>query len=120
VERSSGRRGQDLVVVGALLGALLGVTLGLAGGDTGTRATLAAPGTDRAAEVSASPPASQPPVSRAPGPGGGLAASNLVGDVGDQPGMRHGHARKKGEGDRARPADRGKGNGKGDGRRKDA
>ena len=44
VERSLCRRGQFLVVVGALLGALIGVVLGLAVEDSQTPTAVAAPG----------------------------------------------------------------------------
>jgi hypothetical protein len=60
VERSSRRRGQSLIVVGALLGALGGVALGLAVEDPQTSAVVAAPARVRGAAVAATPPTSQP------------------------------------------------------------
>ena len=68
MDRSSRRRGQSLVVVGALLGALSGVVLGLAVGDPQTSAAVAAPAHARDA-VAATPPTSQPTASLPSGSG---------------------------------------------------
>ena len=67
VDRSSRRRGQSLVVVGALLGALGGVALGLAVGGPQTSAAVAAPAPARSAAVAATPPTSQPTASQSSG-----------------------------------------------------
>ena len=67
MDRSSRRRGQSLVVVGALLGALGGVALGLAVGCPQTSAAVAAPAPARSAAVAATPPTSQPTASQSSG-----------------------------------------------------
>ena len=69
MDRSSRRRGQSLVVVGALLGVLVGVVLGLAVEDPQTSAAVAAPAHARGAAVAATPPTSQPTASQPTGSG---------------------------------------------------
>jgi hypothetical protein len=71
VDRSLRRRGQFLVVVGALLGALIGTALGLIVQDAQTSTALAASGPGRGAALAASPPGSHPLPSRAAGSGDG-------------------------------------------------
>jgi hypothetical protein len=70
VERSLCRRGQFLVVVGALLGALIGVVLGLAVEDSQTPTAVAAPARARGAALAAHPPSGQPTASQTAGGGG--------------------------------------------------
>lgn len=69
MDRSPRRRGQSLVVVGALLGGLGGVVLGLAVEDPQTRAAVAAPARARGAAVPATRPTSQPTASQPTGSG---------------------------------------------------
>jgi hypothetical protein len=71
VDGSLRRRGQLLVVVGALLGALVGVTLGLAVDDGGAGVATAVQGTVRGAALAAGAPGSRPPTSRTVGGRGG-------------------------------------------------
>lgn len=94
------RRGQLLVVVGALLGAMVGVTLGLVVDDSGVRAAPAA-APDRGVAAAAATTGSQPPTSRTVGAGSGDAA--------DRPGKAHG----KDNDDKAKPKVRGKAKPKG-------
>ena len=68
-ERSLRRRGQFLVVVGALLGALVGVVLGLAVEDLQTPTAVAAPGLADGVALAARPPSSQPTPSQSTGSG---------------------------------------------------
>ena len=63
------RRGQFLVVVGALLGALSGVVLGLAVDNPQTPTAVAAPGRAGGAALAAHPPSSQPSTSESTGSG---------------------------------------------------
>ena len=74
------RRGQTLVVVGALLGAISGVTLGLAVEDTPGPATVVASGGERQAPVAASPPSTQPASSWAGGSVGRTDSDDSVGE----------------------------------------
>ena len=67
VDRSLRRRGQHLVVVGALLGTLIGTALGLIAEDAQTSTAVAASGPARGAALAARPPSSHPPASRAAG-----------------------------------------------------
>jgi hypothetical protein len=76
VDRSLRRRGQLLVVVGALLGALIGAALGLIVEDAQTSTAVAAPGHARGAALAASSPNSHPPASRAAGSGDGSDSSS--------------------------------------------
>jgi hypothetical protein len=69
VDGSLRRRGQLLVVVGALLGAVVGVTLGLVVDDPGAGEVAAGPAPDRGAAVAAATPGSRPPTSRTVGAG---------------------------------------------------
>ena len=68
VDQSLRRRGQHLVVAGALLRAL-GAALGLIVEDGQTSTAIAAPGRARGAVLAVSPPSSHPPASRAVGSG---------------------------------------------------
>jgi hypothetical protein len=69
VDRSSRRRGQSLVVVGAFLGALSGVILGLAVGDPQPGTAVAAPAHPSGAAEAATLSASQPTASQPSGSG---------------------------------------------------
>ena len=106
VDQSLRRRGQLLVVVGALLGALIGVTLGLAVEDAATSRAAAAPG--RGAALAASRPGSQPSASRTAGAERRTAGHNTApGQDGTPPersGKQHGNAPKDGKGGRDKPA----------------
>jgi hypothetical protein len=91
VNRSSRRRGQSLVVVGALLGALVGIILGLAVGDAHTSTAVGAPTRARAAAVAATPPTSQPTTSQPTGSGdwadGDASTGLLRSQSSERPGM---------------------------------
>jgi hypothetical protein len=110
VDRSLRRRGQSLVVVGALVGALIGTLLGLVVGG-------AEPSTRGAAEpaagaaLAASSPGSQPPASRA-GSGHRSDANPSSGtqqaESTDRPGKRDAKAHQHREAGRDKPRDRGK------------
>jgi hypothetical protein len=76
VDRSLRRRGQHLVVAGALLRALIGAALGLIVEDGQTSTAVAAPGRARGAVLALSPPSSHPPASRAVGSGKGSCWTN--------------------------------------------
>jgi hypothetical protein len=99
------RRGQRLVVVGALLGALIGVGLGLTVEDAGTGRAVAAPG--RGAALAASRPGSQPTTSRTAGAGSRSAGNDASGSQQvESPGRSdtgHGRAREEGEGRKGKP-----------------
>ncbi len=103
--RSLRRRGQRLVVVGALLGALIGVGLALAMEDAGTSRAMAAP--ERGAVLAISRPSSQPPVSRTAGAGNRTAGNDTSGsqpvESADRSDKAHGKARKEGEGRQDKP-----------------
>jgi hypothetical protein len=105
VDRSLRRRGQFLVVVGALLGALIGVGLGLAVEDAGTSRAVAAPG--HGAALAATPPDNQPPASRTAGSGSRTAGNDSSGsqhaESADRPDKRHGKAQKDGDGRQDKP-----------------
>lgn len=107
MDRSLRRRGQFLVVVGALLGALIGVALGLAVEDGQTSRAVAEVGRAGGAAPAASPPNSQPPASRTAGSGnrtnGNESSGNQRAESADRPDKRHGKARKDGEGGRDKP-----------------
>jgi hypothetical protein len=100
VDGSLRRRGQLLVVVGALLGALVGVTLGLAV-DGGAGVATAAPGPGRGTALAAGAPAGQPSTSRAVDGGGGSEDAGPA----DGPGRAAGKDGDKP--DKARPEGRG-------------
>ena len=68
MDGSPRRRGQLLVLVGALLGSLVGVTLGLVVDEPGA-GVAAALAPDRRAAMAAATPGSQPPTSRSVGTG---------------------------------------------------
>jgi hypothetical protein len=99
VDGSPRRRGQLVVVVGALLGALVGVTLGLVVDDPGAGTAAAAQAPDRGTVVAAGATGSQPPTSR------------TVDTGSDGPADRPGKARAKhrDKSDKARSEGRGKG-----------
>ena len=110
MDRSFRRRGQVLVVVGALLGAVIGAALGLIveGAQTST-AVAAGPG--RGAALAASPPNSQPTASRTAGSGDGNDSSgNQRAESPDRPDKRHGNAHKSRAGGRDEPGGHGKDN----------
>jgi hypothetical protein len=100
VDGSPRRRGQLLVVVGALLGTLVGVTLGLAVDDPGDGTATAAPGPDRGVALAASAPGSQPPTARTVGTGSGTEDAGPA----DRPGKARGEDR-----DKPKPEGHGKG-----------
>jgi hypothetical protein len=110
VDRSLRRRGQFLVVVGALLGALIGVGLGLAVEDAGTSRAVAAPG--HGAALAATPPDNQPSASRTAGSGSRTAGNASSGSQhaksADRPDKRDGKAHKDREGGRDKPGGHGK------------
>jgi len=101
------RRGQFLVVVGALLGALTGVVLGLAVDNPQTPTAVAASGRAGGAALAAHPPSSQPIVSRTAGPGksadGDASRGTQRAKPADRPNREHGNAGKDGDGRQGRP-----------------
>ena len=110
VDRSLRRRGQLLVVVGALLGALIGAALGLIVEDAQTSTAVAAPGHARGAALAASSPNSHPPASRAAGSGDGNdSPGNQRAAPPGRPAKRDGNAHKDRAGGKDKP---GKGKGK--------
>jgi hypothetical protein len=112
VDRSLRRRGELLVVVGALLGAFSGVALGLVMDDTQSHRAVATPGRTRGAALAVSPRSSQPAASRAASSEDRADGSDSAGrqrdESADRADKRHGKARKDGEGGRNKPAGRGK------------
>jgi hypothetical protein len=115
VDRSLRRRGQFLVVVGALLGALIGTALGLIMQDAQTSTAVAAAGPGRGAALAASPPSSHPPPSRAAGAGDGNdSPGNQRAEPPGRPDNRDGNAHKDRAGGKDKPSKgKDKGNGKG-------
>ena len=115
MDRSLRRRGQFLVVVGALLGALIGTALGLIVEDAETSAAVAAPGPGRGVALAASPPTSHPPASRAAGCGyGNGSPGNLRAEPPGRPDKRVGKAKNDRAGGKDKPSkDKGKDKGKG-------
>jgi hypothetical protein len=112
VDRLNRRRGQHLVVVGALLGALIGTALGLIAEDAQTSTTVAA-GPGRGATLAASPPSSHPPASRAAGARDGNDSSgNQRAEPPGRPDKGDGNARKDRAGGKDKPS-KGKDKGKG-------
>jgi len=115
VDRSLRRRGQHLVVVGALVGALIGTTLGLIAEDAQTSTTVAA-GPGRGAALAASPPSSHPPPSQAAGSGDGNdSPGNQRAEPPGRPDKRDGNAQNDRAGGKDKPSkgkDKGKGKGK--------
>ena len=113
MDRSLRRRGQHLVVVGALLGALIGTTLGLIAEDTQPSTAVAAPA--RGAALAASPPSSHSPPSRAAGSGDGNdSPGNQRAESPGRPDKRDGNAHKDRAGGKDKPSkgqDKGKGKG---------
>lgn len=107
MERSLRRRGQVLVVVGALLGALSGVVLGLAVEDPQAPTAVAAPSRTRGAALAAHPPSSQPTASQTAGPGdradGDGSTSRQRTEPADRPNNGHGNAAKDGQGRQDKP-----------------
>jgi hypothetical protein len=115
VDRSLRRRGQFLVVAGALLGALIGTTLGLIVEDAQTSTAVAASGPGRGAALAASPPTSHPPASRAAGSGtGNDSPGNQRAEPPGQPDKRDGKAQEDRAGGKDKPG-KGKGKRKGKG-----
>jgi hypothetical protein len=112
MDRSLRRRGQVLVVVGALLGVVIGVALGLVVEDAETNRAMAAPRRERGAALAASPPSSQPPASGAASSGnradGNGSAAKQRTEAADRPDKRDSKARKDGEDDRHKSGGRGK------------
>ena len=116
MDRSLRRRGQFLVVVGALLGALIGTALGLIVQDAQTSTAVAASGLGRGAALAASPPTSHPPQSRAAGSGDGNDSSgNQRAEPPGRPDKRDGNANKDRAGGKDKPG-KGKGKDKGKGK----
>jgi hypothetical protein len=111
VDRSLRRRGQVLVVVGAMLGALIGAALGLVAEDAQTRTAVAAPGRARGAVLAVSP-SSHPPASRAAGSGNRTDGNDSSGEQRaespDRPDKRDGKAYKDRKDGRDEPGGRGK------------
>jgi hypothetical protein len=107
VARSLRRRGQFLVVVGALLGALSGVAVGLAVDGPQTPTAVAAPGPPGGAALAAHPPSSQPTTSQTAGPGkpadGDASTGRQRTKTADRPNNGHGNAGKEGEGRQDKP-----------------
>lgn len=115
MDQSFRRRGQFLVVVGALLGALIGAALGLVVEEAQTSTAVAAPGRARGAVLAVSPPSSHPPASRAADSGnrtdGNESSGEQRAESPDRPDKRHGNAHKDRAGGRDKPG-KGKGNNK--------
>ena len=111
MDRSLRRRGQFLVVAGALLGALIGTTLGLIADDAQTSTTVAASGPGRGAALAATPPTTHPPASRAAGSGDGNdSPGNQRAEPPGRPDKRDGKAHKDRAGGKGkRSKDKGKG-----------
>ena len=104
MDRSLRRRGQLLVVVGALVGALIGTALGLIAEDAQTSTAVAA-GPVRGAALAASPPSSHPPASRAAGSGDGNDSSgNQRAEPPGRPDKRDGNAHKDRAGGKDKPS----------------
>jgi hypothetical protein len=112
VDRSLCRRGQSLVVAGAVLGALIGTGLGLTAEDTGTSLTVAAPKRAHGAALAASPMGSQPPASRSVGSGNRSEGNRSLGtrraESADRPGKGDGKAHRDREAGHNKPGNRGK------------
>jgi hypothetical protein len=115
VDRSLRRRGQILVVVGALVGTLIGTALGLIAEDAQPSTAVAAPGPGRGAALAASPPTTHPPASRAAGSGDGNDSSgNQRAEPPGRPDKRDSNAHKDRAGGKGKPGkDKGKDKGKG-------
>jgi hypothetical protein len=112
VDRSLRRRGQLLVVAGALVGALIGTTLGLIAEDAQTSTAVAAAGPGRGAALAASPPTSHPPASRAAGAGDGNdSPGNQRAEPPGRPDKRDGNAQNDRAGGQDKPS-KGKDKGK--------
>src|SRR5512132_3246929 len=104
VHRSFRRRGQFLVVVGALVGALIGTTLGLIAEDAQPSTAVAAAGLGRGAALAASPPSSHPPASRTAGAGHGNDSSGTQrAESPGRPDKRDGNAHKDRAGGKDKP-----------------
>jgi hypothetical protein len=100
-ERSLRRRGQVLVVVGALVGALIGEVLGLAVEGPKNSAAAAAPGRTGGAALAAHPPSSQPSASQTAGSrnraDGDTSTNRQHTEPADRSSNGHGNAGKDGE-----------------------
>jgi hypothetical protein len=104
VDRLFRRRGQFLVVAGALVGALIGTALGLIMQDAQTSTAVAASGPGRGAALAASPPSSHPPPSRAAGSGDGNdSPGNQRAEPPGRPDNRDGNAHKDRAGGKDKP-----------------
>ena len=107
MDQSFRRRGQFLVVVGALLGAVIGAALGLVVEEAQTSTAVAAPGRARGAVLAVSPPSSHPPASRAAGSGNRTDGNEPSGEQRaeslDRPDKRDGKTHKNGDGGRDKP-----------------
>jgi hypothetical protein len=107
-ERSLRRRGQVLVVVGALLGAVSGIVLGLAVDDSQTPTAVVAPGQAGAAALAAQPPSSQPAASESTGSRERADGDASTGRQRTEPADRlsngHGNAGKDSEGRQGKPS----------------
>jgi hypothetical protein len=114
VDRLFRRRGQVLVVVGALLGALIGTALGLIAEDAQTSTAVVASGPRRGAALAASSPSSHPPPSRAAGSGDGNdSPGNRRAESPGRPDKRDGKAKNDRAGGKDKPGkSKGKGKGK--------
>jgi hypothetical protein len=112
VDQSLRRRGQSLVLAGAVLGALIGTGLGLTAEDTETSPTVAAPNPAHGAALAASPSGSQPPASRSVGSGNRSDGNRSFGtqraESADRPGKRDGKAHEDREAGHDKPGNRGK------------
>jgi hypothetical protein len=112
VDRSLRRRGQHLVVVGALVGALIGTALGLTVEDAQPSTAVAAAGPGRGAALATSPPSSHPRPSRAAGAGDGNdSPGNQHAEPPGRPDKRDGKAHKDRAGGKDKPS-KGKDKGK--------
>jgi hypothetical protein len=102
VNRLLRRRGQVLVVVGALLGTLIGVVLGLAVRDPQAPTAVAALGREDGAVLAVHPPSRQPSASQPAGSGeradGDGSSGSQRTKPPDRPDHGHGNGGKDGEG----------------------
>jgi hypothetical protein len=101
VDQSLRRLGHLLVAMAALLGAVLGVAVALILENTETSSAVGPPGRERAAEVAARPPSSQPSASRAGSSAdatdGRGSSGNQRAESADRADQRAGKATKDGE-----------------------
>jgi hypothetical protein len=108
VDRSRRRRGQFLVVVGALLGALSGVVLGVAVDDPQTPTSVAAAERAGGAALAVHPPSSQPTTSQTAGAGksagGDASTGRQPAKPADRPNNGARQAGKDGDGRQDKPS----------------